>query len=189
MQRLSVTLPPSQMSSLATSQVIIDKFPDLQELVMQLPLNSCLAELYPLSNLLSSRGVASCISNHVHTMYSSPSPMSADLFERGLQGNRSIFLRQSLHQDLSNILHLATNAGVDYVKVTKFIGFGEVEESLKKLVGFSIVREAGDSEDVMEEEVKAANQLLDLLADCDRKGRLERVYLHKVDFREHVESF
>ena len=32
--------------------------------------------------------------------------------------------------------------GVDYVKVTKFIRFGEVEESLKKLVGFSIVREA-----------------------------------------------
>ena len=175
-------LAPSQMSSLAASQFIIDNLPDLQQLVMQLPSNSCLAELFPLSNLLSSHGVASCISNRVHTMYSSPSPMSADLFERGLQGKRSIFIHQSLHQDLSNILHLATNAGVYAVKVTKFTECGEVEESLKKLLRFSIVRETGDDEDVMEEERKAANQLLDLLADCERKGRLESVRLHKVDF-------
>ena len=107
--------------------------------------------------------------------------MTADLFERGLKGNSSIFIHQSLHQELPNILHLATNAGVNYANVTKFTGFGEVEESLKKLVGFFIVREAGDNKDVMEEEVKAASQLLDLLADCDRKGRLQCVEIHKVD--------
>ena len=108
--------------------------------------------------------------------------MSADLFERGLQGNRNICVHQSLHQDLPNILQLATNVGVEWVHVNKFTGYGEVEESLKKLMRFSIVREGRSDEDTLDEEVKAASQLLDLLADSDRKGELRYVYISKVDF-------
>ena len=112
--------------------------------------------------------------------------MTANLFERGLQGNNSIFIYQSLHQYLPNILQLATNAGVICARVTKFTGFVEVEESLKKLEIFSVVREAGINEEVLdkevlEEEVNASNDLLELLANRDRRGRLRHVNLPKVD--------
>ena len=109
--------------------------------------------------------------------------MTADLFERGLNETRSIFIHKSLNQDLQNFLQLATNnVDVTDVIVTKFTGFEEVEESLTKLLQIAIVREAEDNEDVLEEEVKAANQLLNLLADWDRRGSLLCVMLCKVAF-------
>ena len=109
--------------------------------------------------------------------------MTADLFERGLNETRSIFIHKSLNQDLQNFLQLATNnVDVTDVIVTKFTGFEEVEENLTKLMQIAIVREAEDNEDVLEEEVKAANQLLHLLADWDRRGSLLCVMLCKVAF-------
>ena len=187
-QRLRVTLHDTMLSgvNLASSQFIFDSFPQMRELVMKLPWDYYWNDLFTLSNLLRSRGVASCISNQHVTMYSSPAPMTANLFERGLQGNNSIFIYQSLHQYLPNILQLATNAGVICARVTKFTGFVEVEESLKKLEIFSVVREAGINEEVLdkevlEEEVNASNHLLELLANRDRRGRLRHVNLPKVD--------
>ena len=61
-----------------------------------------------------------------------------------------------------------------------------MEESLKKLEIFSVVREAGINEEVLdkevlEEEVNASNDLLELLANRDRRGRLRHVNLPKVD--------
>ena len=55
---------------------------------------------------------------------------------------------------------------------------------MKKLSHFSVVREAGEKREVLLEEVEAANQLLDLLADTNRKGRLDYVNLDKVDFTQ-----
>ena len=55
---------------------------------------------------------------------------------------------------------------------------------MKKLGGFSVVREAGDEREVVEEEVEAATQLLDLLADTKSRGRLYYVNLDKVDFTQ-----
>ena len=178
-QRLHVTLH-GFVVNLATTQFIFDSFPHMRELVMKLPWDYYWNSLFTLSNLLRSRGVTSCISIQHVTMYSSPTPtLKADLYERGLQGNHSIFIYQSLHQDLPNILQLATNTRVTCVCVNKFTGYVEVEESLKKLEIFSVVREAGDNEEVVEEEVKAAIRLLDLLADRDRRGKLRQVNLFK----------
>ena len=187
-QRLVITLAPSQMSYLATSQLLIDSFPhmkELKELVMHLLTSHhhWTDHLFPLTELISSHGIACCISNLTYTIYSSPSPMTADLFERGLNETRSIFIHKSLNQDLQNFLQLATNnVDVTDVIVTKFTGFEEVEEHLTKLMQIAIVREAEDNEDVLEEEVKAANQLLNLLADWDRRGSLLCVMLCKVAF-------
>ena len=117
--------------------------------------------------------------------------MTADLFERGSLGPRggrttSIFIHKSLNQDLQNVLQLATNnndvTDVNDVIVNKFTGYEKVEESLTKLMQIAVVREAGDKEDVLEEEVMAANQLLHLLADWDRSGSLRYVKLCKVAF-------
>ena len=55
---------------------------------------------------------------------------------------------------------------------------------MKKLERFSVVREAGDEREVVEEEVEAATRLLDLLANTERRGRLNNVNLDKVDFTQ-----
>ena len=197
-QRLCVTLRP-EVYNLAAAQAIIESFCQsfrrLNELVMVLPwLGPGATDLFTLSDLLSSRGVASFISNGgLLTMYSSPTPVTAGHFDRsfqvlhpnGARAPRTYFLiHQSLNHDLPNILQLAINAGVKKVSVTQFTAYPEVEDSLKKLREFSVVREAGDEREVVEEEVEAATQLLDLLADTKSRGRLYYVNLDKVDFTQ-----
>ena len=115
MQRLGVWLAPSQMSYLATSQLLIDSFPHMKELVIQLfaDHHHWTDHLFPLTELMSSRGVASCISNLTYTIYSSPSPMTADLFERGSLGPR-----------VQDYLHLASS--LRYVKMCK-VAFSNLE--------------------------------------------------------------
>ena len=185
-RHLRVSLP-KQMYNLASFQLILDSFPNLQDLVLELPYyNLHLPDLLTFANLLNDCGVASSISNKSDCMYSSPASMSSDLFnKRGLDGKHTIFIHESLHQDLSNVLQMANNAGVSSVFVTKFTGcVGELEEGLKKLETFNILRLHRDDEEVVEEEVTAANHLLDLLADRDRRGRLRGVKLPKVAFTD-----
>lgn len=185
-RRLCVTLP-SQQFNLASFQLILDHFQNLQDIILKFPYKQRrdLGYLFNPSNTvmkkLLNRGVTSCISNQRVTMFSSPTTLTPDLFRLGLQGNAIISVHQSLQQDLPNILQLATNSGVTQVYVTKLTGWMEVESSLKKVSVFSIMGEVGENEEVLEEEVKAANHLLDLLADTDRRGRLCRVQLSKVD--------
>ena len=195
-QRLRVTLRP-KVYNLAAAQAIIESFCQsfrrLNELVMVRPVPG-FTDLVTLSDLLSSRGVASFISNGGYlTVYSSPTPVTAGHFDRsfqvlhpnGARAPRTYFLiHQSLNHDLPNILQLAINAGVKKVSVTQFTAYPEVEDSLKKLREFSVVREAGDEREVVEEEVEAATRLLDLLADTNRRGRLYYVNLDKVDFTQ-----
>ena len=198
-QRLRVTLRP-EVYNLAAAQAIIESFCQsfrrLNELVMVLPIPNAngITDLFTLSDLLSSRGVASFISNGGYlTVYSSPTPVTAGHFDRsfqvlhpnGARAPRTYFLiHQSLNHDLPNILQLAINAGVKKVSVTQFTAYPEVEDSLKKLREFSFLREAGDEREVVEEEVEAATQLLDLLANTERRGRLNYVNLDKVDFTQ-----
>ena len=194
-QRLCVTLR-LEVYNLAAAQAIIESFCQsfrrLNELVMVLPwLGPGATDLFTLSDLLSSRGVASFISNGggYLTMYSSPTPVTAGHFDRSFQvlhpngAHRGtyFFIHKSLNHDLPNIIQLA---GVNRVSVTRFTAYAEVEDSLKKLEHFSVVREAGDEREVVEEEVEAATQLLDLLADTERRGRLGNVNLDKVDFTQ-----
>ena len=195
-QRLCVTLRP-EVYNLAAAQAIIESFCQsfrrLNELVMVRPVPG-FTDLVTLSDLLSSRGVASFISNGGYlTVYSSPTPVTAGHFDRsfqvlhpnGARAPRTYFLiHQSLNHDLPNILQLAINAGVQNVCVTRFTAYAEVEDSLKKLERFSVVREAGDEREVVEEEVEAATRLLDLLANTERRGRLNYVNLDKVDFTQ-----
>ena len=185
-QRLRVTL---EVFNLAAIQAMIESFPRLNNLVMKLPGNK-ITDHFTLSDFLSSRGVASYISNDDQdTMYSSPTPVTAGHFDRNFQllhpnGASRVtffFIHKSLNHDLPNIVQLV---GVNRVSVTRFTAYAEVEDSLKKLEHFSVVREAGDEREVVEEEVEAATRLLDLLADTERRGRLGNVNLDKVDFTQ-----
>ena len=186
-RRLRVTLP-SQMFNLASSQCIFDCFPHMQELIMKLDGDALLGNMdqhpsFPLNKLLSSRGVASCILDRYAIMFNSPTPVTADLFERGREGHEEDQETILIHQDFPNVLKLANNADIPKVHLmTKFLGCVGVEEELTKLEAFRIKREAGDNEEVLEEEVAAASQLLDLLADSNRRGCLRLVELPKVDF-------
>ena len=119
-------------------------------------------------------------------MYSSATPMSAELFQRGRrQGIGHIIIYQSLQPSFSTLLQMATNAGVLHVTVINYTGdLGKVESNLQQFDSFSILREVGANEEVAEEEVAAANHLLDLLADDTRRGSLEFVELPKVDFTD-----
>ena len=178
---------PKEVSDLASAKFIVDSFPNLVDLVMKAPIrsNQQSRDMFTLANMLISRGVASSISARIVNMFSSPgTSLTADFFERGLKGGflEPIFIHQSLHQDLPNILNLATNAGVHVVHVDKFTAYSEVEENLKKLEIFCVVKEAGWDKEVLEEEVEAANQLLDLLDNSKTRRKLRRVILDKVGF-------
>ena len=111
-QRLGVWLAPSQMSYLATSQLLIDSFPLMQLFTDR---HHWTDHLFPLTELMSSRGVASCISNLTYTIYSSPSPMTADLFERGSLGPRGTRLPPSCFR-----------SSLRYVKLCK-VAFSNLE--------------------------------------------------------------
>merc|ERR1712013_585733 len=82
---------------------------------------------------------------------------------------------------MKTLLQIATDAGIKRVDVTRFtsVDVSALESTLRKLFIFSIVREAEDCEEVSKEEVDGAGQVLDLLADINRRGMLFRVILSK----------
>merc|ERR1711874_651408 len=98
----------------------------------------------------------------------------------GAEGIGHIIIYQSLQPSFPTLLQMATNAGLLHVTVINYTGdLGKVESNLQQFDSFSILREVGANEEVTEEEVAAANHLLDLLADDTRRGRLEEVSLPK----------
>ena len=207
MRRLHVTLAPPYRDLVARSRIILSRFPggkipwwqdplvarscfilsrlpNLRELVIEVPSNW--VEMITLINyiVVNYSGVACCISCKDRPMYSSATPMSAELFQRGRrQGIGHIIIYQSLQPSFPALLQMATNAGVLHVTVINYTGdLGKVESNLQQFDSFSILREVGANEEVAEEEVAAANHLLDLLADTGRRGSLEVVDVPKVDF-------
>ena len=85
---------------------------------------------------------------------------------------------------MTTLLQIATDAGINRVDLTKFtsVDVSALESTLRELFIFSIVREAEDCEEISKEEVAGASQVLDLLADINRRGMLFRVILSKVFF-------
>ena len=88
---------------------------------------------------------------------------------------------RSLDRDLSQIIGRAPGGEIEAVLLlSKLTGdAANLESCLKRVYGFYIWREAADLE-VLEEEVAAANVVLNLLADEKKRGRLGFVSLPRV---------
>ena len=176
-------------------QLLLDTFPHLEDLVLRIPIYKVLIRegMYHLvdvlntSQLFTSRDVVSCISGLCSNLYadSPTSPLTADFLKRTLCGGiRGIFIKTSQPQDMKTLLQIATDAGIKWVDFTRFtsVDVSALVGTLRELFIFSIVREAEDCEEVSKEEVDGAGQVLDLLADINRRGMLFRVILSKVFF-------
>ena len=170
-------------------QLLLDTFPHLEDIVLRREGEVWynLVDMFNTSQLFTSRDVVSCISDSGTSLYSdSPtSPLTADFLKRTLCGGiRRIFIKKSQPQDMKTLLKIATDAGIKRVDFTRFISVdvSALENTLRELFIFSIVREAEDCEEVSKEEVDGAGQVLDLLADINRRGMLFRVILSKVFF-------
>ena len=177
-------------------QLLLDTFVHLEDLVLRIPIYKVLiregllyhlVDMFNTSQLFTSRNVVSCISDSSTNLYadSPTSPLTADFLKRTLCGGiRRIFIKKSQPQDMTTLLQIATDAGINRVDLTKFtsVDVSALESTLRELFIFSIVREAEDCEEISKEEVDGASQVLDLLADINRRGTLFRVILSKVFF-------
>ena len=167
-------------------QLLLDTFPHLEDIVLRIPINRPMF-MFNTSQLFTSRDVVSCISNTYTNLYADTFtlPLTADFLKRTLCGGiKRIFIKKSQPQDMKTLLQIATDAGIKRVHFTRFISVdvSTLECTLRELFIFSIVREAEDCEEVSKEEVDGAGQVLDLLADINRRGTLFRVILSKVFF-------
>ena len=187
-KQLHVTAPPN-MFSLATIRLILESFTSLQEMVVDLPG----VGLWDLANFgnttglitiakeLDTRSVSCCISDTRHHMFVSP---SLDLIKRkpvGASGQVFLYTR-SLDRDLSEIIGTAPRGAIGLVRLFSKLTDGDVttlESCLKKIGNFYIQREPADME-VLEEEVAAANVVLNLLADEKKSGRLWFVTIPRI---------
>ena len=88
---------------------------------------------------------------------------------------------RSLDRDLSQIIGRAPGGEIEAVLLlSKLTGdAANLESCLKRVYGFYIWREAADLE-VLEEEVAAANVVLNLLADEKKRGRLGFVTIPRI---------
>ena len=177
-------------------QLLLDTFVHLEDLVLRIPIYKWLiregllyhlVDMFKTSQQFTSRDIVSCISDSCTNLYadSPTSPLTADFLKRTLCGGiRRIFIKKSQPQDMKTLLQIATDAGINRVDLTKFtsVDVSALESTLRELFIFSIVREAEDCEEVSKEEVAGASQVLDLLADINRRGTLFRVILSKVFF-------
>jgi len=186
-KQLHVTAPPN-MFSLATIRLILESFTSLQEMVVDLPG----VGLWDLANFgnttglitiakeLDTRSVSCCISDTQAHLFVSP---SVDLIKRKPVTSGYVFLyTRSLCRDLSQIIGTAPGGQLGAAcLLSKLTGDATTIQSwLKKMNSFHVWREPADLE-VLEEEVAAANVVLNLLADEKKKrGRLTRVRLPKV---------
>ena len=138
-------------------------------------------DLIAIAKELDTRSVSCCISDmHTH-MFVSP---SVDLIKRKpvtSEYEEVILYTRSLDRDLSQIIGTAPGGEIEAVcLLRKLTGDATTLESwLKKVYNFYIWREAADME-VLEEEVAAANVVLNLLADEKKRGRLRCVRLPRV---------
>ena len=174
------------MFSLATFRLILEGFPSLQEMVVDLPgielwrlRDTDFAIAIPIAKELDTRSVSCCISDTRTHLFVSP---SLDLIKRKPVTSDKVFLyTRSLDRDLSQIISTTPGGQLERVRLlSKLTGDATLESCLKKVKYFSIWREPADME-VLEEEVAAANVVLNLLADEKKKrGRLRFVWLPRV---------
>ena len=174
------------MFSLATFRLILEGFPSLQEMVVDLPgielwrlRDTDFAIAIPIAKELDTRSVSCCISDTRAHLFVSP---SLDLIKRKPVTSDKVFLyTRSLDRDLSQIISTTPGGQLERVRLlSKLTGDATLESCLKKVKYFSIWREPADME-VLEEEVAAANVVLNLLADEKKKrGRLRYVTIPRV---------
>jgi len=180
-KQLHVTAPPN-VFSLATIRLILESFPSLQEMVVDLPgaalrvLSRNYTDLITIAKELDIRSVSCCISDTYTHMFVSP---SVDLLKKRpvtSEYEEVLLYTRSLDKDLSEIIGTACLLKL----LSKLTGDAATLPScLKKVNYFIILREAADLE-VLEEEVAAANVVLNLLADEKKRGRLRCVRLPRV---------
>ena len=180
-QQLHVTAPPN-VFSLATFRLILGSFPSLQEMVVDLPgtelwrLRINDTDLIAIAKELDTRSVSCCISDTYKHMFVSP---TVDLIKRKPVTPEVVNLyTRSLGRDLSEIIGTAPSGEIMVVHLwSKLTGdAANLESCLKKIHCFYIWREPADLE-VLEEEVTAANVVLNLLADEKKRGLLTFVKL------------
>ena len=175
-QQIRVTWPPATFN-LANFLVVFDHVTQLQELVMEFPGNELdvdnmamgprahSTDLLAAGKMLSSRDVA-CMSSDTSTkVYICP---TADLAERTSQPslNRPIFMFfcGSLQESLKDVGKM-----IQQMAHTTF-------------ARIYIWRDPGDNNELSEEDVAAANYILDLLAESSKGGGgLHHVLIPKVD--------
>ena len=169
------------MFNLASFRVIFDHFTQLQELIMECPgseLGNMLfsdyltTDMLTVGQMLSSHGVACCMSttDPDEKVYICP---TADLVEKTCQrsfySDHFMYFCGCIHQEalknLGKITQLVTHACI------------------------SIERDPRDNKELSEEDVAAANYILDLLADSSRssssrRGRLLFVVLPEVNITD-----
>jgi len=182
-KQLHVTAPPN-VFSLATIRLILESFPSLQEMVVDLPgvelqvLSTNYTDLITTAKELDTRRVSCCISDTYAHLFISP---SVDLIKRKPVTSYVFLYTRSLDRDLSEIIGTAPRGVIGEVRLlSKLTGDATTLQScLKKIVNFIIRREAADLE-VLEEEVAAANVVLNLLADEKKRGRLRFVTIPRV---------
>ena len=178
-KQLHVTAPPN-VFSLATFQLILESFPSLQEMVVDLTglwdLRSNKKDLIAIAKELDTRSVSCCISDTYKHMFVSP---TVDLIKRKPVTPEVVNLyTRSLGRDLSEIIGTAPSGEIMVVHLwSKLTGdAANLESCLKKIHCFYIWREPADLE-VLEEEVTAANVVLNLLTDEKKRGLLTFVKL------------
>ena len=135
--------------------------------------------LITIAKELDTRSVSCCISDTRAHLFVSP---SLDLIKRKPVTSDKVFLyTRSLCRDLSQIISTTPGGQLERVRLlSKLTGDATTLEScLKKIFNFYIWREAADLE-VLEEEVAAANVVLNLLADEKKRGRLRFVTIPRV---------
>ena len=181
-KQLHVTAPPN-VFSLATIWLILESFPSLQEMVVDLPGTELwdlavrnTTGLITIAKELDTRSVSCCISDTYKHMFVSP---TVDLIKRKPVTPEVVNLyTRSLGRDLSEIIGTAPSGEIMVVHLwSKLTGdAANLESCLKKIHCFYIWREPADLE-VLEEEVTAANVVLNLLADEKKRGLLTFVKL------------
>ena len=185
-EQFHVTAPPN-VFSLATIRLILESFPSLQEMVVDLPgteLGNCFfgantTGLITIAKELDTRSVSCCISDTSEHMFVSP---SVDLIKSKPVTSTDVSLyTRSLDRDLSEIIGTAPSGEIERMRLLSKLTLDatNLEVCLKKVYSFHIRREAADLE-VLEEEVAAANVVLNLLADEKKRGRLGFVSLPRV---------
>ena len=135
--------------------------------------------LITIAKELDTRSVSCCISDTYAHLFISP---SVDLIKRKPVTSYVFLYTRSLDRDLSEIIGTAPRGVIGEVRLlSKLNGNATTLQScLKKVYRIYVWREAADLE-VLEEEVAAANVVLNLLADEKKKrGRLESVRLPKI---------
>ena len=124
-QQLHVTLPPFNVLSLATIRLILESFPSLQEMVVDLPgrelwrlrMNNTdlIAIAIAIAKELDTRSVSCCISDTSEHMFVSP---SVDLIKSKPVTSTDVSLyTRSLDRDLSEIIGTAPSGEIERMRL------------------------------------------------------------------------